>query len=68
VVVGNKHGIDARYVPSVLSQPLLGPAAADPGVEQQPDAGRFRIDAVAIAAGLEGYDSHGRILPHGRRS
>ena len=47
----------------MLGEPLLDLAAADPGIEQQLDAVRLDVDAVAVAAGLEGDDLHGKIVP-----
>ena len=63
MVVGDQDGIDARHVPAMQGQPLLDLDAADPGVEQQLDAARLDVDAVAVAAGLEGDDLHGCIVP-----
>ena len=62
VVVGNQNSINAGYVSSMLSQPPLGLASTDPGVEEQLDTACFHVDAVAVAAGLEGDDVHGHIV------
>ena len=43
-------------------EPLPNLAAADAGVEEQVHAVRLDVDAVAVAAGLKGDDSHVRIL------
>ena len=50
------------------SESLLGLDAADSGVEQEPDAIRLNVNAVAVAAGLEGNDLHGRIVLGSRSS
>ena len=44
-------------------RPSLSLLAADPDVEQKPDAFGFDVDAVAGTSGLQGDDFHGRILP-----
>ena len=62
MVVRNQNRIDGRYVPAVQFEPLLGLNSADPRVEQQLDTVRLDVDAVAVAAGLERNDSHGRIV------
>ena len=56
----------ALCIPAMQGQPLLDLAAADPGVEQQLDAICLDVDAVAVAAGLEGDDLHGSIVPQGQ--
>ena len=63
MVVGDQDGIDRTCIPAMQGEPLLDLAAADPGVEQQPDAACLDVDAVAVAAGLEGDDLHERIVP-----
>lgn len=44
-------------------RPSLSLLAADPDVEQKPDAFGFDVNAVAIASGLQGDDFHGGIVP-----
>ena len=68
VVVGNQHGVGVGDVSAMPSKPLLGADSAEPGVEQQFDAVGLDVDAVAVAAGLEGNDSHGSIVPRDARS
>jgi hypothetical protein len=60
MIVGDQHGINVRYISSMSSKSLFGPSATDSSVEQQLDASGLHIDAVAVAAGLEGDDLHGR--------
>ena len=66
MVVGNQDGIDTSHVPTMQGKPLLDLASADSGIEQQLDAACLDVDAVAVAAGLEGDDCIGRIVPQGR--
>ena len=47
------------------AKPLLDLAGTDPGVEQELDATCLDVDAIAVAAGLEGDDLHGSIVPQG---
>jgi hypothetical protein len=58
VLVRNEHGIHRTDVDSLISQPLLGEVPRDAGIEQQPNAIGFHVDTVAVAAGLQGNDSH----------
>ena len=51
------------YIPAMYGQPLLDEVASDSGVEQEFDAIGLDVDAVAVAAGLEGDDFHGTIVP-----
>jgi hypothetical protein len=62
MVVGDQDRIDAGRIPVVEGEPLSDPAAAYSGIEQQLDSACFNVDAVAVAAGLKGYDTHGRII------
>jgi hypothetical protein len=41
VIVGNDHGIDLADVTAVRGKPVLRLHAGDPGVEQEPGAGRL---------------------------
>ena len=61
MVVGNQAASTPAISRSVKPG-AAGPTAADSGIEQQLDAARFDVDAVAVAAGLEGDDLHGRIV------
>ena len=63
MVVGDQHGIDRIRIPAMLGEPPLDLAGTDPGVEQQLDAACLDVDAIAVAAGLEGDDPHGDIVP-----
>ena len=67
VVVRNDDRVDARHVAVVQGQPPLDLKAAQPGIEQQPHPGRLDVDAIAVAAGLEGDDPHRGIVPRGGR-
>ena len=64
MVVGDENRIDRIYVPAMLGEPLFDIAGTDPGVEQQLDAACLDVDAVAVAAGLEGDELHGDIVLH----
>ena len=59
MVVGDQHGIDALRIPAMNGKSFLDLDAADPGVEQELNAIGLDVDAVAVAAGLEGNDLHG---------
>jgi len=48
---------------AMLGETLLDLTGTDPGVEQEFDAIRLDVDAVAVAAGLEGDDLHEDIVP-----
>ena len=67
VVVRNQEGIDALDFPSMEGQPLLSLDATDPRIEEQSDAIRLDVNAVAVAAGLERDDSHRSIVPPAAR-
>jgi len=47
----------------MLGKPLANLTAAEPGNEKQLHAVRLDVDAISVAAGLEGNDSHGSIVP-----
>ena len=55
-------------LPTVGGQTALGLEAADAGVQQQFHPLRLDVDAIAVAAGLEGDDLHRDIVPQGHRS
>jgi hypothetical protein len=59
---GDQDRIDRTYIPSVQGQRLLDLAGTNSGVDQQPDAICLDVDAVAVAARLEGDDFHGNIV------
>jgi hypothetical protein len=62
VIVRNQQGMDVRNISSMGGESGLGLLAADPGVEQEPDAVRLDVDAVAVASRLQGDDFHLSIL------
>ena len=64
VNLGDQDRIDRIDIPPVKGEPFLDLDAAEPGVEQQLDAAGFNVDAIAVAAGLEGDDPHTAIVPH----
>jgi hypothetical protein len=59
MVVGNQDGIDACRFSVMESKPFFDLFAADSGIEQQIEAASLDVDAIAVAAGLEGNDAHG---------
>ena len=65
MVVGNQYRIDRSCIPAMQGQPLLDFAGTDSGVEQELDATCLDVDAISVAAGLEGDDLHGSIVPQG---
>ena len=58
VVVRDQQGTDVLDVFPMGGESGLGLLAADPSVEQEPDATRLDVDAVAVASGLQGDDIH----------
>jgi len=63
MVVRNHEGVNVFDVATVGGKSGLSLPAADPGVEQKPDATGFDINAVAVASGLQGDDFHYDIVP-----
>ena len=70
VVVRDKQGLNGADINTAALKALLDRDTGDAGVQQQPHAGRFDEDAIAVTARLERDDPHGSLYPYqevGRR-
>lgn len=63
VVVGNEQGVNVSDIAPAGGQAQPGLPAGDPGIEQQPRPQCLHVDAVSVAAGLQRYNLHERIIP-----